>query len=235
MLKIKIVLSIAAILVAASASVQAQTASNPPLAGGGLKEKYSANEIMALLADYNITSELAPYENNDAATIVATLPGGINIIVGMLLCDNPAAGEGCQAAVIYTGISNSGVAYEDINTFNTVSNVTRAINIAEQNLIIFNRQIFFTGGVGSNNFKVILELFLSDMQRYADSKAAGVAVSLPLTPQTPQSPLSKTDNLLSPQAPADVAAALPIQGMSTRALSAAIKNSIHGNYSVHGE
>ncbi len=211
----------------------AQSTANGQLQTTGLKDKFSAGDISAIMAEFEIATSLSPYEGNGAATILAETSGGARFVISLFNCDNAMDGAGCQAAVIYTGIPNAGVAYDDINAFNAAADVTRAVNLPEQNIILFGRQIFFSGGVGRDNFKFISALFLTDMQRYVDSLTApGTSVSLKMDPSAD----GKTGNVTSEGARIEfIAKSASLADVADHALTAAIANTWQVTFTPPGE
>ena len=136
-----------------------------------------------MLADFNITATLQPYSGDGTGSMIARTDGGAMFVITMMQCSDPAAATGCTQAVVYTGLSNSGVAYDDLNTFHTNSNVTRAVNIPDQQMIVFGTPIFTQGGIGREHFQLLTALFLRDMQQYVQNQmAAGTSVSLTVQP-----------------------------------------------------
>ena len=171
LLKIKAALAVGAIAAFAGGAAWAQTTpGNQLFSGGGLKEKYSASEVSAILGELEVTTTLAPYENDGTATLIAQTSGGATFFVTLVECTDPAAGIGCDGGVILTGSSNAGASYEQLNEFNTNASVAKAINVAHENVIMFGRNLFFSGGVGRDHLLLISYLFLSDMQSYVDSQ-----------------------------------------------------------------
>ncbi len=192
LLNFKTILAAASLVAILTGAATAQSAANNQLQSSSAKHHFSAGEVSAILAEFAITSALAPYDGNGSATLLAQTSGDANFVVSLFGCENPADGSRCVGAVIYTATSNAGIAYDDINRFNASTNVTIAVNVAEQNIILFGRQLFFAGGVGRDNFKYITALFLRDMQNFMDARvAAGTSVSLQAAPATK----GKTDNL----------------------------------------
>ncbi len=226
-LNYKTILIFGSLITLLAGPATAQTAVSNQLQSNSAKHHFSASEVSALLAEFEITTTLAPYTGEGAATILARTSGDARFVISLFKCDNPEDGTQCEGAVIFTATSNAGVAYDDINSFNASTNVTIAVNVAEQNIILFGRQLFFAGGVGRDNFKYITELFLRDMQNYMDAQAAvGTSVSLNVAPAA----VHKTDNVVSTKE-ADVSDAVvfvakrtPNGGANDYALSAAIAN-----------
>ncbi len=161
--------------------VLAQSTANTQLMSNGLIEEFSAADVESMLGELDISLVRQPYAGDNTVSMLATTSGGATFVITALSCSDPAAALGCKQAVVYTGISNAGVVFDDINTFHTNANVTRAINVPQQDIIVFGTQIFSQGGIGRQNFQLLTALFLRDMQDYIQNqRAAGTSVSLQL-------------------------------------------------------
>ena len=156
-------------------SALAQSASNSQLSGSGVISKFSAGDVGEMLAEFEIETALAAYAGGPSATMLAATSGGGRFIISLLVCDDLASAEGCQRAYVFTAVPNAGFAYEDLNEFNMNSDVTKAVNIAEQNMIVFGTPIYSGGGIGRENFKLLMALFLNDMQNFANAQEASAA------------------------------------------------------------
>ncbi len=232
LLKFKTIIVAASLIAFVADPTAAQSTANNQLQFSSAKHNFSADEISVILAEFEIQSALAQYEGKGAAAILAQTSGGAKFVISLLGCDNPVEGVRCGGAVIYTATSNAGIAYDDINSFNASSNVTIAVNVAEQNVILFGRQLFFAGGVGRDNFKYITELFLRDMQNFMDDRvAAGTAVSFNGAPAM----TGKTDNIASSGGAVTFSATqISIGDVDGYALSAAIANTWQVSFAPSG-
>ncbi|VAV99521.1 hypothetical protein MNBD_ALPHA05-1562 [hydrothermal vent metagenome] len=228
LLKFKTILALASFCTLLAGTAAAQSAANNQLQSSNAKHHFSAGEVSAILAEFEIQSALAPYDGNGSATLIAQTSGDAKFVVSLFGCENPADGSQCGGAVIYTATSNAGIAYDDINKFNADSSVTMAVNVAEQNIIVFGRQLFFSGGVGRGNFKYITALFLRDMQDFMDLRAAaGTSVSLNVAPAA----AGKTDNVADAgDMPAFAAKSISLDDVDSHVLSAAIANTWHVSF-----
>lgn len=205
----------------AGTTAQAQSTSNGQLFGGGVMSKFSASDVSSMLGDFEIATSLVDFEGGDSATMLAETSGGARFIISMKTCDNLATATGCERAMIYTAIPNAGFAYEDLNNFNLGANITKAMNLAEQNIIIFGTPIYARGGIGRDNFKLLAALFLNDMQKFSEAQnAAAAEVSFGQGPK----PGGKLDNIGSGDMAAQDTAPLYSASMKEHALSAAIVN-----------
>lgn len=183
------------------ATATAQIASNGPITSASVKSTFDVEDVQSILAGLSISAERTPYENNESATLAATTEGGGKFLISLFGCDDPVAGKSCAGAATYTAFSNAGLAYDDINTFNKDAKVSKAINVGEQNVVIFGFQRFFAGGVSQPNFEYGTILFLQDMQDFVVSRnTASTSVSLLRTEDSVTIIRGKADNLeKSPQ------------------------------------
>ena len=170
-----------AIVTLSVSTANAQSSANTQLMSGSLMEAFSAVDIQSMLSELEISSARQPYVGDGTASMLATTPGGATFVITMLSCTNAAEALGCKQALVYTGVSNVGVVFDDINTFHTNADVTRAINVPQHDILVFGIQIFSQGGIGRENFKFLTALFLGDMQEFFQSqRTAGTSVSLTL-------------------------------------------------------
>ncbi len=182
-LRIGVGIGLAAAGAALSGGAAAQT-SNPPIGGKASFETISAADVSAMLQEFSIASERRASQTPDGAPVLlAQTGGGARFIVSFLQCADVQAAAGCRQATITTAQSSAGVAYDDLNSFNGQSTVTRVVYEPSQQLLIFGRNIFMPGGVGRDNFKLQIALFLQDMGGFARSRStAGTAVSFNRVP-----------------------------------------------------
>ncbi|MEO1014785.1 MAG: hypothetical protein AAFX08_06295 [Pseudomonadota bacterium] len=175
-----------AIFVGLAASVSASAAANAQTSNtfSGNLQTVSAADVSAMLSEFAITSELRASQTQGApAVLIAQTGGGARFLVSFAQCAGPAQATGCRQATITTAQSSAGIAYDDLNSFNGQSTVTRVVYEPSQQMLIFGRNIFMPGGVGRDNFKLQIALFLQDMGGFAQSRAtAGTAVSFNRTP-----------------------------------------------------
>ncbi len=201
-------------------SAAAQDPSNRQLMSAGLKEQFNAADISSMMSEAAIQTQLAPYEGNDIATVLALTAGGGRFIISMFNCDDAATGEGCRGAAVFTAFSNAGLSFEELNQFNSTANVSKAFNVSAQNVVIFGTQIYFSGGITRDNFKFLTGLFLSDMQKYAQSQVESTSVSLKIE----QDAQGKLDNVAQASGEAAEPSSLPAEYSISHAKSAAIAN-----------
>lgn len=204
----------------------AQQGANTQLAAPTLLQNFGASDVSSMLAEFNITAALQPYSGDGTGSMIARTDGGAMFVITMMQCSDPAAATGCTQAVIYTGMSNSGVAYDDLNIFHTNSNVTRAVNIPDQQMIVFGTPIFAQGGIGREHFQLLTALFLNDMQQYIEGQiAAGTSVSLEGQPDKG----GKTDNMTADSSEYLGSSQLKLASLP-HALKAAVSNTQYVNF-----
>ena len=193
---LKLKAALAALAVSAT-GVQAQPATNSQLLGASpLLQKVSLADVSNFLEPIGITVE--PFEDSqaDTFTVMATSESGGQFFVTFFACADPLTGSDCEGFSSYAGFSNAGFAYDDLNRFNTESSVSKAINIADQNAVIFGVQQYLTGGVTADNMQFITVLFLNDLDQFIISQEnAGTAVSF--SDEKRETSDAKTDNILA--------------------------------------
>ncbi|MEO1251090.1 MAG: hypothetical protein AAFW81_01935 [Pseudomonadota bacterium] len=199
---------VALAILAIGSNAAAQSTSNPQLAAPSAAasvalEKFDISDVSALLGEYAIATTLLPYEQNDAATLAAETEAGGRFLISMFNCDDAVTGVGCQGAATYTAFSNAGLAYDDLNAFNSTARVTKVVNVEAQNIVILGFQRFFAGGVNRENYEYSIMLFLADVQDYLMAREVA-ATSVAFSEDAKD--LEKTDNLTAQAAPTTAAA-----------------------------
>jgi len=173
-------LAVAAVLGASPAFAQNKF----PAAGGALNESISATDVTSMLSEYSIQSELRANPAGGSPSLVATTAGGAKFLIGFFECADAAKSAGCKQVMISTAQASGGVAFEDLNNFNGQSSVTTVVYEPTNQILIFGRNIFLPGGIGRENFKLQIALFLSDMQQFVEGrKASAKSVSFTETPK----------------------------------------------------
>lgn len=140
--------------------------------GGGVLDSVGAQEVGAMLQEYGIASELRQAQGA-GPSLVATTSGGAKFLIGFFECADAAKAAGCKQVMISTAQASGGVAFEDLNSFNGQSSVTTVVYEPSNQILIFGRNVFMPGGVGRENFKLQIALFLSDMQKFVEGRRAG--------------------------------------------------------------
>lgn len=160
----------------------------------------SAADIEAMLAGYSVTTQRGPTSvEGGVVSIVATTPGNAQFFITLINCSDLAGASGCPILATFTAWSNSGLSYDDLNSFNSKADVTKAVNVAEQNLVVFRTQQFLQGGVTKANVADGIVRFLGDMQQFVEERrVAGTQVSAKVeTLQAAPSKISGTDRAQS--------------------------------------
>ena len=139
-------------------------------------ESLSAGEVAEMLAEFDMTTELRGSQTpGRSPAVVATLNTGAKFLIGFFNCDDMANAVGCKQVMISTAQPVAGAAFEDLNSFNGVSNVTTVVYESGNQLLLFGRNVFVPGGIGRDNFKLQVALFLNDMQTFVNSRQGSAA------------------------------------------------------------
>ena len=157
---------------------------SPTASGGALSDSVSAADVTAMLGEYSIQSELRANPAGGSPSLVATTTGGAKFLVGFFECADAAKPAGCKQVMISTAQASGGVAFEDLNNFNGQSSVTTVVYESTNQILIFGRNVFLPGGVGRENFKLQIALFLGDMQQFVEGRRASTkSVSFTQSPK----------------------------------------------------
>lgn len=199
-----------------SGAASAQTAN-------AVMDSVSAADVSAMLAEFSIASELQNSVPGQSPVLVATTPGGAKFLVGFFNCTQPANSSGCSQTMISTAQSSAGVAFDDLNTFNGESNVTTAVYDSSNQILIFGRNVFLSGGVGRDNFKAQVYLFLADMQNFMESRRnTAKSVAMTLTPESK----SKISSFTGGEAPSPMPTRIGLSQDASLEIDMAIANSV---------
>lgn len=214
----------ALIMAAAAAALSGAAAAqnNPPAAKAGLLEAVSATDVSAMLAEFGFTSEMRMANGAASPSLVATTDGGAKFLVGFFDCADAAKPAGCKQMMVSTAQASGGVDFDDLNSFNGQSSVTTAVYEPTNQIVIFGRNIFSPGGIGRDNFKLQVALFLNDMQGFVETRRAGAkSVSLMKTPDLK----TKIDSVSGGESVAAEARRLMISADGSAEVEIAINNS----------
>jgi hypothetical protein len=191
--------------------------------GGALGDTISAPEITAMLSDFGITTELRAAPAGGTPNLVATTSGGAKFLIGFFDCADPAKAAACKQVMVSTAQSSGGVEFEDLNNFNGQSSVTTVVYEPTNQILIFGRNIFLPGGIGRDNFKLQVALFLGDMQKFVEGrKASTKSVAFTETPKLK----SKITSIAAEAAPAEAPVAV------ARDRSAEVEIAINNSFDV---
>jgi hypothetical protein len=213
-----------AALIATPANAQNSTLAAKPT----LMETISATDVSSMLSEFGITSEVKATPGGATPTLIATTSGGAKFLVGFFDCADNAKPAGCKQVMVSTAQASGGVEFDDLNTFNGQSSVTTVVYEATNQILIFGRNVFAPGGIGRENFKLQVALFLGDMQRFVSERRESTkSVSLLKTPSMKSKITSITSGAVSPEA-----RKLMISSDGSTEVEIAISNSLDVNFVV---
>lgn len=188
----------AAIFGALAAPAGAQTSNNALAGSGGVMSLISASDVAAMMGELGVASQLVAADGS--AILVAETEGGGRFLFRFFGCANEAQAVNCRNTIVTAGLPSAGVTYDDLNLFNGNSVVTTAVNVPEQQIVLFGRNIIILGGHSRDLFKGTVYLFLNDVASFAQmsssassiafapkadgSKISGVAAMSPSAPKT---------------------------------------------------
>jgi hypothetical protein len=168
----------AALATAAAAATAATAAptSNTTLVQSPVMRQVSASDVTAMMSELGIASQLVANEPGEPPLILSTTPGGGKFLFRFLGCDDVKGAAKCSNTVVTTAFAGTGVAFEDLNTFNGEAVVTTAVAVPSDQIIIFGRNIIVLGGHSQELFKGTIYLFLQDVANFSEKRAAAVSV-----------------------------------------------------------
>jgi len=213
-------------LLAAAAAL----ASAPALAqqSGSIGDTISSADVSAMLSDFGIASELRSATAGGPPSLVATTSGGAKFLIGFFDCADAAKAAGCKQVMVSTAQSSGGVDFDELNTFNGQSSVTTVVYEPTNQILIFGRNIFMPGGIGRENFKLQVALFLKDMQNFVEGRRASAkSVAFAKSPNLK----SKISSIAAP-AESDSGAALAISHDRAAEVEIAIENSLDVDFTT---
>jgi hypothetical protein len=195
---------------------------------GSLSDTVGATDVSAMLGDFGITSELRSATAGGPPSLVATTSGGAKFLIGFFDCADAGKASGCKQVMVSTAQSSGGVDFDELNSFNGQSSVTTVVYEPTNQILIFGRNIFLPGGIGRENFKLQIALFLKDMQTFVESRRASAkSVSFGKTPNLK----SKISSISAP-AESGVAAAQSISHDRAAEVEIAIENSLDVDFTT---
>ena len=201
-----------------------------PAAGGALPESVSAADVTAMLGEFSITTELRANPAGGSPSLIASTAGGAKFLIGFFECADAAKPSGCKQVMISTAQASGGIDFEDLNNFNGQSSVTTVVYEPTNQILIFGRNVFMPGGIGRENFKLQVALFLSDMQQFVqDRRASTKSVSFTETPKLKSKITSITENGDAPSK------AFAISADRSAEVELAIGNSLDVNFETPKE
>ncbi len=222
--------AILALAAAAASLTGAAFAQNNSLAAKpGLLESISATDVSSMLAEFGFKSELRTANGASSPSLVATTDGGAKFLIGFFDCADAAKPAGCKQIMVSTAQASGGVDFDDLNSFNGQSSVTTAVYEPSNQIVIFGRNVFAPGGIGRDNFKLQVALFLNDMQGFVEARRSGAkSVSLMKSPDLK----SKIDSITGSDSVGNDARRLMISTDGSAEVEIAINNSFDVNFAA---
>ncbi len=217
------------IMLAAVAALSGASSGSALAQGAGLLESVSATDVSAMLAEFGFQSELRTAAGSSSPSLVATTDGGAKFLIGFFDCADAAKPAGCKQVMVSTAQAGGGVDFDVLNSFNGQSSVTTAVYEPSNQILIFGRNIFAPGGIGRDNFKLQVALFLNDMQGFVETRrAGGKSVAFTTTPNLK----SKITSITGGPSPDIAARRLMISSDGSAEVEIAINNALDVNFSV---
>jgi len=220
---------IKAILFAATAAVAAPAAAQTNGALSGSLQSFSIADTATMLRDLGVASKPQSAGAGQAPLLLAETDGGAKFLIGFFDCADAPNAKGCKQVMVSTAQSSSGVEFDDINAFNGSSSVTTVVYEPTNQILIFGRNIFAQGGLGRENFKVQVALFLQDMQNFVSTRRAGASsVSFGVQPR----PKGKISAITAPEGAPSAAARMLVSQDAAAEVAVAIANTNDVDFSV---
>lgn len=221
--------TLAALCGAAVAPALAQQTSNGMLTAseGSILSAVSIGDVESMMAELGVATERKA-AGDGSPYLLAGTEGGGRFIFRFYGCQDAAQATGCRNTIVTAALPSAGVSYDDLNDFNGASVVTTAVNIPDQQIIVFGRNIIVLGGHSRTLFKGTVYLFLSDIDSFLSRRTG--AASVAYKEKAPSR--SKIDGLQSGVAakgPAQVFGLTDLQAD----ISAAIANTNDVNFGVN--
>ncbi|MEE2692101.1 MAG: hypothetical protein VX640_11235 [Pseudomonadota bacterium] len=194
---LKFAAMLAAVFGFGAAQANAQGTNSLAQAGPVLQE-ISAAEVAAMMTEIGVTTQPVRVEGLPEPILLAQTASGARFLFYFFGCDNPATASGCANTVVSTGLPMSGVLYDAINDFNGEANVTVAVSVPSEQLVMFGRNILVSGGHSRDLFQATVYLFLTDVSSFVQKNAGATAVAF----SRGREPASKINRATGSQAPA---------------------------------
>lgn len=196
---LKVVAAVAAAIGVDLASASAQS-TNKLYGGTGVMSLISASDVTSIMSELGVTTMVKPRPGS-APYIEASTPDGGRFLFHLVACQDEAQLIGCQSVFVTTYLSNTGVAYDDLNAFNGNASVTTAVNVPSQQLVALGRHILVVGGHSRDLFAATVALFLHDVRTFASTRAQTNSVSFK-TPRPLRSKIGEVQSVAIPEGPA---------------------------------
>ena len=222
----RIALTLAAVAAGLSGAAFAQNAALSQKTG--VLESVSATDVSGMLGEFGFKSELRTAAGAASPSLIATTDGGAKFLIGFFDCADAVRPSGCKQVMVSTAQASGGVDFDDLNAFNGQSSVTTVVYEPSNQILIFGRNIFAPGGIGRDNFKLQVALFLNDMQGFVEQRRSGAkSVSLMKAPDLK----SKIDSIAGGDI-APEARRLMISSDGSTEVEVAINNSFDVDFAV---
>ncbi len=219
-------------MLAAAAALTGASSGAAFAQGSGHFESVSATDVSAMLAEFGFQSELRTAAGSTSPSLVATTDGGAKFLIGFFDCADAAKPAGCKQVMVSTAQAGGGVDFDVLNSFNGQSSVTTAVYEPSNQLLIFGRNIFAPGGIGRDNFKLQVALFLNDMQGFVETRRAGAkSVAFTTTPNLKSKITSITGGDVSDMA----ARRLMVSSDGSAEVEIAINNALDVDFAAKNE
>lgn len=204
--------------------------SAPALAqqSGSIGDTIGSADVSAMLSDFGIASELRAATAGGPSSLIATTSGGAKFLIGFFDCADAVKAAGCKQVMVSTAQSSGGVEFDELNSFNGQSSVTTVVYEPTNQILIFGRNIFMPGGIGRENFKLQIALFLKDMQNFVEGRRASAkSVAFAKSPSLK----SKITSIAAP-AETESGAALSLSQDRAAEVEIAIENSLDVDFTT---
>jgi hypothetical protein len=214
---------------AAAAAMTAPAGAQTNGALAGSLQSISIADATAMLGEIGVASQAQSPGAGLAPMLIAQTDGGAKFLIGFFDCADAANARGCKQVMVSTAQSSAGVEFDDMNAFNGSSSVTTVVYEPTNQILIFGRNIFAQGGLGRENFKVQVALFLQDMQQFVSTRSAGAAsVSFGVQPRLK----GKISALAAPEGASPAAARMRISADGAAEVAVAIANTNDVDFSI---
>lgn len=184
----------AAVAAGLGAAPAAAQTSNSMLATSGVMNRISASDVVSMMTDLGVHTQLTASEDG-TPVLLASTDGGARFMFQFFGCDDQAKAVGCLNTIILAAAPSAGSTYDDLNAFNGRATVTTAVNLPEQQTILFGRNIIVAGGHSRDLFKATVYYFLRDVASFVNSRAGSASVAF-------EKPSRAVSKLTPPQAEA---------------------------------
>ncbi len=173
---LNLAVALAACGAASATSAAGQTANSfaPP---DVIMQTVSAGDVAAMMAEIGVSTQPVKVDGLAEPILLAQTQAGARFLFYFFGCADPVQAAGCNSTVVSTGLPMPGVPYDAINDFNGEANVTVAVSVPSEQLIMFGRNILVAGGHSKDLFRATIYLFLTDVSSFAKKNAGVTSVA----------------------------------------------------------